>query len=244
MQILNENYDRINTPVTSLAPGKKINGSVSIKATGDKTLRYTIEGKDALGGDISLHSNSVDITLATSIDDIVMGITATVDSSKFNAPTQVTFNLAVSNKSNVEVSNIEVTDNKGQLVKTIASMAPNAINTFQVAEYIEESVNVFFTVTVTDLDGNKKSFETEPMLITVDNTTVEPTLTPVTTLTIPTPTAEPTAPPSDKGGMQTLIIMLCVIGGLIFIGVVMLIVINILQKRAARKSRRIRRRIR
>ncbi|MBR3750687.1 MAG: hypothetical protein IKK58_02850 [Clostridia bacterium] len=245
VELFNENYDKIQTPVRSLAPGQRIDGTVSIKVTGDKQIRYTFNAEDALGDEYKNYSNSVDVTLETSINDVVMGITAVADKNVINMPSQVSFDLAVSNKCLVPVTNIEVVDHKGQVVKTIYSMDPNAVNTFQVVLTIEETENVYFKVTVTDQEGNKKSFETDVILITLDET-VEVTTPPTAAPTINT-SVEPTATPEpliDPESFKTLYIILFVIGGLIVVGVVALIVINILQKRAVRRSRRIRRRVR
>ena len=68
---------------------------------------------------------------------------------------------------------------------------------------------------------------------------------PSETETVPSEvTVEPTQAVNNRDGIgNAIVIALCVVGGLIILSVAALIVMNILQKRAARKSRKIRRKI-
>ncbi len=96
-----------------------------------------------------------------------------------------------------------------------------------------------FVVTVTDNAGVEKRFETEVITVTVGREQRHGRARHAAS-DEPTPTAEPS---KGNGAGRAVVIALCVVGGLIVLGVAALIVVNILQKRAARRSRKIRRRI-
>lgn len=243
LSILNENNDRIMTNASTLAPGKTLTGSVTMRITGDKTVRYSLTALDSFGRDYQVNSNGVDITLEANADDIVLGIVAQTQSTTIQTPGEnVTFEVTVSNKSLMAISSISVYDDRGELVQTIGVLDPEGFKSFKVVRTIEETQNVFFKAVVTDDEGTEKSFETEIILITLGD---EVTPQPSETETVPSEvTAEPTQAVNNRDGIgNAIVIALCVVGGLIILSVAALIVMNILQKRAARKSRKIRRKI-
>lgn len=235
IRLLDESNGEIRTNVTVLKPGETITGSVTMRITGDKNVRYTLTAQDSFGREYQTNSNGVDITLEASAEDIVMGITATA----LTGPGQVTFDINVTNKSIMTVSNVRVSDDRGEEIQTIGTMEPGGSKNFTVVRTVEQTQNVFFVVTVTDSAGVEKRFETEVITVTVgeNNGTAAPVTLPPDE---PTPTAEPS---KGNGAGRAVVIALCVVGGLIVLGVAALIVVNILQKRAARRSRKIRRRI-
>lgn len=243
LSILNENNDRIMTNASTLAPGKTLTGSVTMRITGDKTVRYSLTALDSFGRDYQVNSNGVDITLEANADDIVLGIVAQTQSTTIQTPGEnVTFEVTVSNKSLMAISSISVYDDRGELVQTIGVLDPEGFKSFKVVRTVEETQNVFFKAVVTDDEGTEKSFETEIILITLGD---EVTPQPSETETVPSEvTAEPTQAVNNRDGIgNAIVIALCVVGGLIILSVAALIVMNILQKRAARKSRKIRRKI-
>ena len=222
-----------------LKPGETITGSVTMRITGDKNVRYTLTAQDSFGREYQTNSNGVDITLEASAEDIVMGITAVARTTALTGPGQVTFDINVTNKSIMTVSNVRVSDDRGEEIQTIGTMEPGGSKNFTVVRTVEQTQNVFFVVTVTDSAGVEKRFETEVITVTVgeNNGTAAPVTLPPDE---PTPTAEPS---KGNGAGRAVVIALCVVGGLIVLGVAALVVVNILQKRAARRSRKIRRRI-
>ncbi|MDD6205088.1 MAG: hypothetical protein PUC05_08865 [Firmicutes bacterium] len=243
LSILNENNDRIMTNASTLAPGKTLTGSVTMRITGDKTVRYSLTALDSFGRDYQVNSNGVDITLEANADDIALGIVAQTQSTTIQTPGEnVTFEVTVSNKSLMAISSISVYDDRGELVQTIGVLDPEGFKSFKVVRTVEETQNVFFKAVVTDDEGTEKSFETEIILITLGD---EVTPQPSETETVPSEvTAEPTQAVNNRDGIgNAIVIALCVVGGLIILSVAALIVMNILQKRAARKSRKIRRKI-
>lgn len=239
IRLLDESNGEIRTNVTVLKPGETITGSVTMRITGDKNVRYTITAQDSFGREYQTNSNGVDITLEASAEDIVMGITAVASPTALTGPGQVTFDISITNKSIMAVSNVRVSDDRGEEVQTIGTMDPQGSKTFKIVRTVEQTQNVFFVVTVTDSAGVEKRFETEVITVTVgeNNGTAAPVTLPPDE---PTPTAEPS---KGNGAGRAVVIALCVVGGLIVLGVAALIVVNILQKRAARRSRKIRRRI-
>lgn len=243
LSILNENNDRIMTNASTLAPGKTLTGSVTMRITGDKTVRYSLTALDSFGRDYQVNSNGVDITLEANADDIALGIVAQTQTTTIQTPGEnVTFEVTVSNKSLMAISSISVYDDRGELVQTIGVLDPEGFKSFKVVRTVEETQNVFFKAVVTDDEGTEKSFETEIILITLGD---EVTPQPSETETVPSEvTAEPTQAVNNRDGIgNAIVIALCVVGGLIILSVAALIVMNILQKRAARKSRKIRRKI-
>ena len=234
IRLLDESNGEIRTNVTVLKPGETITGSVTMRITGDKNVRYTLTAQDSFGREYQTNSNGVDITLEASAEDIVMGITAVARTTALTGPGQVTFDINVTNKSIMTVSNVRVSDDRGEEIQTIGTMEPGGSKNFTVVRTVEQTQNVFFVVTVTDSAGVEKRFETEVITVTVgeNNGTAAPVTLPPDE---PTPTAEPS---KGNGAGRAVVIALCVVGGLI-----VLIVVNILQKRAARRSRKIRRRI-
>lgn len=239
IRLLDESNGEIRTNVTVLKPGETITGSVTMRITGDKNVRYTLTAQDSFGREYQTNSNGVDITLEASAEDIVMGITAVARTTALAGPGQVTFDINVTNKSIMTVSNVRVSDDRGEEIQTIGTMEPGGSKNFTVVRTVEQTQNVFFVVTVTDSAGVEKRFETEVITVTVgeNNGTAAPVTLPPDE---PTPTAEPS---KGNGAGRAVVIALCVVGGLIVLGVAALIVVNILQKRAARRSRKIRRRI-
>ena len=239
IRLLDESNGEIRTNVTVLKPGETITGSVTMRITGDKNVRYTLTAQDSFGREYQTNSNGVDITLEASAEDIVMGITAVARTTALTGPGQVTFDINVTNKSIMTVSNVRVSDDRGEEIQTIGTMEPGGSKNFTVVRTVEQTQNVFFVVTVTDSAGVEKRFETEVITVTVgeNNGTAAPVTLPPDE---PTPTAEPS---KGNGAGRAVVIALCVVGGLIVLGVAALIVVNILQKRAARRSRKIRRRI-
>lgn len=239
IRLLDESNGEIRTNVTVLKPGETITGSVTMRITGDKNVRYTLTAQDSFGREYQTNSNGVDITLEASAEDIVMGITAVASPTALTGPGQVTFDISITNKSIMAVSNVRVSDDRGEEVQTIGTMDPQGSKTFKIVRTVEQTQNVFFVVTVTDSAGVEKRFETEVITVTVgeNNGTAAPVTLPPDE---PTPTAEPS---KGNGAGRAVVIALCVVGGLIVLGVAALIVVNILQKRAARRSRKIRRRI-
>lgn len=239
IRLLDESNGEIRTNVTVLKPGETITGSVTMRITGDKNVRYTLTAQDSFGREYQTNSNGVDITLEASAEDIVMGITAVARTTALTGPGQVTFDINVTNKSIMTVSNVRVSDDRGEEIQTIGTMEPGGSKNFTVVRTVEQTQNVFFVVTVTDSEGVEKKFETEVITVTVgeDSGTAAPATLPPDE---PTPTAEPS---KENGAGRAVVIALCVVGGLIVLGVAALIVVNILQKRAARRSRKIRRRI-
>lgn len=239
IRLLDESNGEIRTNVTVLKPGETITGSVTMRITGDKNVRYTLTAQDSFGREYQTNSNGVDITLEASAEDIVMGITAVASPTALTGPGQVTFDISITNKSIMAVSNVRVSDDRGEEVQTIGTMDPQGSKTFKIVRTVEQTQNVFFVVTVTDSAGVEKRFETEVITVTVgeNNGTAAPVTLPPDE---PTPTAEPS---KGNGAGRIVLIALCVVGGLIVLGVAALIVVNILQKRAARRSRKIRRRI-
>lgn len=239
IRLLDESNGEIRTNVTVLKPGETITGSVTMRITGDKNVRYTLTAQDSFGREYQTNSNGVDITLEASAEDIVMGITAAASPTALTGPGQVTFDISITNKSIMAVSNVRVSDDRGEEVQTIGTMDPQGSKTFKIVRTVEQTQNVFFAVTVTDSAGVEKRFETEVITVTVgeNNGTAAPVTLPPDE---PTPTAEPS---KGNGAGRIVLIALCVVGGLIVLGVAALIVVNILQKRAARRSRKIRRRI-
>ena len=243
LSILNENNDRIMTNASTLAPGKTLTGSVTMRITGDKTVRYSLTALDSFGRDYQVNSNGVDITLEANADDIALGIVAQTQTTTIQTPGEnVTFEVTVSNKSLMAISSISVYDDRGELVQTIGVLDPEGFKSFKVVRTVEETQNVFFKAVVTDDEGTEKSFETEIILITLGD---EVTPQPSETETVPSEvTVEPTQAVNNRDGIgNAIVIALCVVGGLIILSVAALIVMNILQKRAARKSRKIRRKI-
>ena len=239
IRLLDESNGEIRTNVTVLKPGETITGSITMRITGDKNVRYTLTAQDSFGREYQTNSNGVDITLEASAEDIVMGITAVASPTALTGPGQVTFDISITNKSIMAVSNVRVSDDRGEEVQTIGTMDPQGSKTFKIVRTVEQTQNVFFVVTVTDSAGVEKRFETEVITVTVgeNNGTAAPVTLPPDE---PTPTAEPS---KGNGAGRAVVIALCVVGGLIVLGVAALIVVNILQKRAARRSRKIRRRI-
>lgn len=239
IRLLDESNGEIRTNVTVLKPGETITGSVTMRITGDKNVRYTLTAQDSFGREYQTNSNGVDITLEASAEDIVMGITAVASPTALTGPGQVTFDISITNKSIMAVSNVRVSDDRGEEVQTIGTMNSQGSKTFKIVRTVEQTQNVFFVVTVTDSAGVEKRFETEVITVTVgeNNGTAAPVTLPPDE---PTPTAEPS---KGNGAGRAVVIALCVVGGLIVLGVAALIVVNILQKRAARRSRKIRRRI-
>lgn len=242
LSIFNENNDKLTINATSLSPGKTLTGSVSLKITGDKTVRYSLSATDTLGADYQANSNGVDITLETSIDDLLLGVVASTQTPMISGPGQVAFEIEVSNKSLFAVSTITVYDDTGEVVQTINGMDPEGVKSFSVVRTINETRNVFFKVVVLDKNNNEKSFETEVIMVTVGG---EGILTPTPGVT-ETETIMPSPTTGEVGGgsiWDTLLIILYVVIGLILASVAALVIMNVLQKRQARNSRKIKRRI-
>lgn len=252
IKVYDDNYKDRPFPVQELEPGQRMDASTRIQITQNTEVRYRLIAEDIDGQQIRVSSNSVKITLVTSIDDIVLNIKAAVKGSDIITAAQtVYFDVTVTNNSGVTVGNMTVYDMNNNQVVTINSLAPNESKTYTVPMDIKSSENVFFKVEATDQNNNKIDFESNLVPITLNGTTPKPTDTPTPTpeitqqATTLAPTDMPTKEAQDEqDDKQLLIIMLSVVGGLVLIGVIALIIMSSMQKRKARKRRKITRRVR
>ena len=252
IRVYDDNYKDRPFPVQELEPGQKMDASTRIQITQNTDVRYRLIAEDIDGEQLRVSSNSVKIMLVTSIDDIILSIKAAVKGSDtITAAQTVYFDVTVTNSSGVTVGNMTVYDMNNNQVVTINSLAPNQSKTYTVPMDISSSENVFFKVEATDQSNNKIDFESNLVPITLNGTTPKPTDTPTPTPEITqqettfAPTDEPTKDNHhEQDDRAMLIMLLSIVGGLVLIGVIALIIMNSLQKRKARKRRKITRRVR
>ncbi len=251
IEMYDDNYNAKSFPVTELAIGQSVSASTRVQITKDTTLKYKLMAYDEFGDKLpTVSSNSVNVMLVTSVDDIVLSIKATVKGSSVITEAQrVPFEVTVTNNSGVAVNNLVIYDINGDEVWSIYSLGVNKSETFTVPFEITSSQNVSFKVVAADQNGTTVEFESNYVPITLDGTTPKPveSTQPTQQITVPptqAPTAESTQPIEQTDNTQLMIMLLCVVGGVIIIGIILLIIISSLQKRAARKRRRITRRVR
>ncbi len=87
-----------------------------MRITGDKMCAIPLRHRTTRQG-YQTNSNGVDITLEASAEDIVMGITAVASPTALTGPGQVTFDISITNKSIMAVSNVRVSDDRGEEVQ-------------------------------------------------------------------------------------------------------------------------------
>lgn len=243
MTILDENNAPINNKQETINPSETVTGVISVIVTNDKTYKYTLTALNPQGGEYTAVSNGVQVSLETSVDDLKLTLRANADQTTMLASGEVTFDISVINDSDSAATDIQIVDDTGAVVATIQRLEPGQERLFTWKRTMETSGAVSFKAVVTDGNGGQRVFEAAPVEITVAGTT------PTSNTTLPPiETEEPTPSSSQQGGelvssQGPWIAILCVVLGLIVVAVIALIVINILQKRNAKRKSVMRRKI-
>lgn len=160
---------------STLEKGASTTATVTITPQATGNYKYTVTAKNSAGDSVSAESNQVTITIGSasaspsaSEEPVpqTLAIRVDADSYALDSPGEVTFQVTVTNNSDVLLNNVQVTEKTIGDIGTTSAMGRDS-KTFTAKTEVKETSEFVFTVTATTADGQTVTAVTEPLPITV-----------------------------------------------------------------------------
>ena len=204
-----------NTVATGISvnAGETKTADTNVTITADKSVYFTAKGKDSQGGDISIKSNTVSITLGSALKE-GLSVTVKADKQSINEGEAVKFTFTIKNTSTGIIKNIgvgEAGEEEPLTEETIASLAPGATGTITATiDNLNSTAKLTFMAVGTNTAGRQIEAESESITISVNAATATPVATNVGI---------------GGGSLGTLLTIFIIIIVLIIISVIVLVVL-------------------
>lgn len=161
---------------TSLAAGASTSANVTVTPQQTGNYQYTVSAKDPEGGNVTATSNQVTVTVESAQPTTsasgqpsgeTLAIVVTADAYTLSDPGEVTFDVTITNNSDVLLNNVEVSEETLGDIGSISAMGKDS-KIFEKTAEVDKTTNFTFKVTATQEDGTPVTAVTDPLTVTVE----------------------------------------------------------------------------
>jgi hypothetical protein len=177
LSLLDNNGQPVELKDSSLDKGESTEATVTVTPQSTGNYKYTATGKNSAGDAVSADSNQVTITVGSasasastspsaSEEPSTLKIQVNADTLSLDAPGEVTFQVTVTNNSDILLNDVKVTEKTIGDIGTISAMGRDS-KTLPAKAEVKETTEYSFSVTATTPDGQQVIAQTEPLTIEV-----------------------------------------------------------------------------
>lgn len=161
--------------VNSLAPGEEyaVTRTVQMKSTG--TFQFKVSGSSDTGSVLSVQSNEMSVLVTPVAAQIRLTLSAEADKIRLEEPGEVSFSLKVVNECALELRNVRLSEETRGEIRNLMFVPSGEMPAITQVYEVQESGTYRFQAQVTDSVGDELTVYSEPIEITVLETTPEPT---------------------------------------------------------------------
>lgn len=175
LKLLDDKGQPVQLTDSSLDAGKSTEATVTVTPQSTGNYKYTVTGKNSAGDNVTAESNQVTVTIGSasatpsSSEEAAaqtLKIDVNADTYSLDSPGEVTFQVTVTNNSDVLLNNVKVTEKSIGDIGTISAMGRDS-KTLSAKAEVKETTDYVFTVTATTADGQTVTAETAALPIEV-----------------------------------------------------------------------------
>ena len=175
LKLMDNNGNPVELSDSSLDKGESTEATVTVTPQSTGNYKYTVTGKNSAGDSISAESNQVAVTIESasptpsSSEEAAaqtLAIRVDADAYSLDSPGEVTFQVTVTNNSDVLLNDVKVTEKIIGDIGTTSAMGRDS-KTFTAKAEVKDTAEYVFTVTATTADGQTVTAVTDPLTIEV-----------------------------------------------------------------------------